>query len=315
MWIASCTKLMTCIAVMQCVERGLLDLDEDVTRILPEVKAMDLLTGFDPETGKPLLQKPTKTMTLRMLLTHSSGMSYDIFDPVLQKYRAAMGQKVAPGATIAERYDCPLLFEPGTAWGYSPSIDWAGKMVERVNDNISLQDYMVRHIWEPLGIKDMIFHLRDREDLRKRLTDLSMRDPSGSGKAIYIADHAAFTADVQDAMGGGGAFASPREFFKMIQAVLANDGKLLKPESMEEFFKPQLSPESQQALMKLVEDPVVNLQLGAMPPGTKLDWSLAGMLVMEDVPNLYHKGALTWGGLPNLSWVREAYLLLTVPPR
>jgi len=313
MWIASCTKLMTCIAVMQCVERGLLDLDADVTPILPEVKAMDLLTGFDPETGKPLLQKPTQTLTLRMLLTHSSGMSYDIFDPALQKYRAAMGQKVAPGTTIAERYDCPLVYEPGTAWGYSPSVDWAGKMVERVNDNISLQDYMIRHIWEPLGIKDMIFHLRDREDIRNRLTDMSMRDPSGSGQAIYIPNHAGFTVDVQDAMGGGGAFASPREYFKIIRAVLANDGKLLKPESIEEFFKPPLSPGSQQALMKLLEDPVVNLQLGGIPQGTKLNWSLAGMLVMEDVPNVYNRGTVTWGGLPNLAWAGDIYFLTATP--
>jgi len=308
MWIASCTKLMTCIAAMQCVERGLLHLDADVTDILPELKDLNLLTGFHPETGKPLLQKPTKTMTLRMLLTHSSGMSYDVFNPVLQKYRAAMGQKVAPGVTIAERYDCPLVYEPGTAWGYSPSIDWAGKMVERVNNNISLQDYMIQHIWEPLGIKDMIFHLRDREDLRKRLADMSMRDPSGSGKAIYIPNHAGFTADVQDAMGGGGAFASPREYFKILQAVLADNGKLLKPESIDEFFKPHLSAESQQALMKLLEDPVLNLQLGGVPLGTKKDWSLAGILVMEDLPDFYKKGTVIWGGLPNLAWVRNTYL-------
>ena len=307
MWIASCTKLMTCIAVMQCVERSLLDLDADVTSVLHELKGLELLTGFDPETGKPLLRKPNKAITLRMLLTHSSGMSYDIFNPILQKYRAAMGQKVAPGDTIAQRYDCPLVFEPGTAWGYSPSIDWAGKMVERVNGDISLQDYMIQHIWEPLGIKDMIFHLRDREDLRKRLTDMSLRDPSGSGKALYIPNHAGFTANVQDAMGGGGAFSSPREYLKIIQAVLANDGKLLKPESMEGFFKPHLSPESQQALMKLLEDPALNLQLGGAPLGTKKDWSLAGMLITEDVPNLYKKDTVTWGGLPNLTWVTDIW--------
>ena len=103
----------------------------------------------------------------RMLLTHSSGMSYDIFNPRLQKWRASQGQRLSSGKTVAEKYSCPLLYEPGTGWDYSPSIDWAGKMVERVNGNISLQDYMRTHIWEPLGIKDMTFHLRDREDLRK----------------------------------------------------------------------------------------------------------------------------------------------------
>ncbi|MCJ1242910.1 hypothetical protein MMC30_000106 [Trapelia coarctata] len=287
---------------MQCVERGLLHLDADVTDILHELKDMDLLTGFDPETGKPLLQKASNAMTLRMLLTHSSGMSYDVFNPVLQKYRAAMGQKVGSGVTIAEKHGCPLVYEPGTSWGYSPSIDWAGKMVERVNGDISLQDYMIQHIWEPLGIKDMIFHLRDREDLRKRMGDMSMRDPSGSGKAIYSPNHGGFPTNIQDAMGGSGVFASPREYFKVIRAVLANDGKLLKPESMEEFFQPHLSAASRQALMKLLEDPALNLLLGGMPLGTQVDWSLAGLLVMDDQPNFYNKGTVIWGGLPNLSW-------------
>ena len=65
MWIASCTKLMTCISVLQCVERGVLNLDDDVTGILPELKDMYILTGFDEETGKPLTRKATRNITLR----------------------------------------------------------------------------------------------------------------------------------------------------------------------------------------------------------------------------------------------------------
>ena len=65
MWIASCTKLMTCIAVMQCVESGKLALDDDVSTILPEVKKMDILTGFDEETGKPTYTKAKNAITLR----------------------------------------------------------------------------------------------------------------------------------------------------------------------------------------------------------------------------------------------------------
>ena len=64
MWIASCTKLMTSISAMQCVERGLLTLDQDVTTVLHEFKDIDVLTGFD-EDGKPQLKKSTKTLTLR----------------------------------------------------------------------------------------------------------------------------------------------------------------------------------------------------------------------------------------------------------
>jgi CubicO group peptidase (beta-lactamase class C family) len=68
MWLASCTKLPTTVAAMQCVEKGLLNLDEDVSTILPELKDKDILTGFenDPDgKEKPILVKNTKIITLR----------------------------------------------------------------------------------------------------------------------------------------------------------------------------------------------------------------------------------------------------------
>ena len=67
MWIASCTKLMTCVAVLQCMERGLLDIEEDVTKILPELKDLEILTGFDEDSGKPTTKKRTTTITLRLV--------------------------------------------------------------------------------------------------------------------------------------------------------------------------------------------------------------------------------------------------------
>ena len=63
--IASCTKLMTSIAAMQCVERGLVTLDTDVAEILPELAAQGILTGFDEATGEPIIRKRQNTMTLR----------------------------------------------------------------------------------------------------------------------------------------------------------------------------------------------------------------------------------------------------------
>lgn len=63
-WIASCTKLMTSIAVMQCIEKGLLNLDDDISKVLHEFQDIDLLTGFDSE-GNPQFKKPTRKITLR----------------------------------------------------------------------------------------------------------------------------------------------------------------------------------------------------------------------------------------------------------
>ena len=65
MAIASCTKLMTSIAAMQCVERGLVALDADVVEILPELAAQGILTGFDEATGEPIINKRQNPITLR----------------------------------------------------------------------------------------------------------------------------------------------------------------------------------------------------------------------------------------------------------
>lgn len=82
MWLASCSKLIGTIAALQCVERGLLKLDDDVTPILSELKDFQILKGFETDSegaDKPIYVKNTKTITLRHLLTHSSGLGYDVF--------------------------------------------------------------------------------------------------------------------------------------------------------------------------------------------------------------------------------------------
>lgn len=67
LWLASCSKLMTAIAAVQCVKRGQFTLDEDVTRLLPELKDIDILKGFEDGTEKPILVKATKKITLRSI--------------------------------------------------------------------------------------------------------------------------------------------------------------------------------------------------------------------------------------------------------
>jgi hypothetical protein len=65
MWLASCTKLMTTVAAMQCVEKGQFGLDDNVTKLLPELKGRKILTGFEEGSGKPILVENTKVITLR----------------------------------------------------------------------------------------------------------------------------------------------------------------------------------------------------------------------------------------------------------
>jgi CubicO group peptidase (beta-lactamase class C family) len=108
MWVASCTKLMTTVAVMQCVEKGLFTLDEDISRILPEWKSPDILTGFEEKTGEPILRKATKVITLRQLMTHSSGMGYDMFNPKLMALRKHQGREAGTlSSDIVRPYSQP----------------------------------------------------------------------------------------------------------------------------------------------------------------------------------------------------------------
>jgi CubicO group peptidase (beta-lactamase class C family) len=299
MWIASCTKLLTTIAALQCVERGLLTLDADVSPILHELKDTGILTSFDAD-GKPTYVKAQNKITLRQLLTHSSGLAYDLFNPTIQKWRQSQGQPIAPGTTVLERYLGPLLYEPGTGWEYSPAIDFVGLMVERVTGAQSLQTYMEKEIWRPLGIKEMTFFLDQKPDLKKRMPAMSLRDEK-SGKAVPRPR--VVHEPPKDAMGGGGIYTTPKEYLKALHAILRNDGTLLKKETVDDMFRPHLSKESQQAMMKVLSFPEVNEMMGGLPEGTERNWGLGGLLVMEDLAGWRRKGTLTWGGMPNLTWV------------
>ena len=227
----------------------------------------------------------------------------------MQKWRKSQGKPIAPGTTIQERYLGPLLYEPGTSWEYSPAIDFVGLAVERVTGAESLQGYMEREIWAPLGIKEMTFFLAEREDLKRRMPAMSLRDDK-SGKAVLRPR--VVQEPPRHAMGGGGIYAEPTEYLKVLQAVLRNEGTLLKRETVEEIFRPHLSQESQRVLMKVLSVPEVNLMMGGLPEGTEQNWGLGGLLIMNDVEGWRRKGTLTWGGMPNLTWVCDALVLLFV---
>jgi len=169
---------MTLVASIQCVERGHFSLDEDVTRLLPELRDILVLTGFHKKTGEPILRKSTKPIALRHLLLHTSGLSYDVYNNRLKRWRRSQNEEVhMTNSSLQYRYTTPLLFEPGEGWEYSCGHDWAGQMAERVS-GMSLSDYMEKYIWKPLGIKNIGIRLDDRPDMVARIPDMSER-PGG----------------------------------------------------------------------------------------------------------------------------------------
>ena len=160
---------------------------------------------------------------------------------------------------------------------------------------------MKTHIWAPLGIKDMTFHLEKREDLRERLVDMCVRD-AATGKAVHKPTKT-WDDPLDDAFGGAGVYSSMPDFFKILQSLLNDDGKLLKSETVRQMERPQLNDECRASLMRNLEDPEVNDMLGALPLGSRKHWGLGGILLMEDMKGGRRSGTVAWGGIPNLFWV------------
>ena len=121
------TKPVTSVAAMQLVEQGKLKLDEPASTYIPELGSLQVLHGFDAGTGKPILKPATKPVTLRTLLTHTSGFVYDTWDADLLRYEKESGTS-SPLGTVAPL--TPLMFEPGARWQYGTSADWSGRLVE-----------------------------------------------------------------------------------------------------------------------------------------------------------------------------------------
>lgn len=147
-----------------------MSLSGDLSSLAPELAAKQVITGFSEDGETPLLEPQVRPITLEMLLTHSSGIAYDFLDPRIDRWR----QKSAPRSqhrdengkmSVEEMFGHPLSFQPGAGWMYGPSVDWAGRIVERMTGK-TLGERMHERIFGPLGITDAQFYPVTRKDLR-----------------------------------------------------------------------------------------------------------------------------------------------------
>src|SRR5712671_4558713 len=166
--IASMVKLLTSVAALQLVERGKLKLDEPAGAIDPTLASPQVLIGFDAK-GVPQLRAAQKPLTLRNLLTHTSGFSYPLWDSNVMRYL-----KFARGHPGLPRM--PLMFEPGTRWASGGSLDRVGRMVE-IAGGQSLDTYFRDNITGPLGMNDSGFSITDQQ--RAREASLHVRRADG----------------------------------------------------------------------------------------------------------------------------------------
>ena len=297
-WIASMTKAITSVAALQCVERGLLKLDDPAKNICPELGGVGVLTGFDAN-GKPVTRPPKRDITLRQLLTHSAGFSYEIWNTDMQKVQAALE---IPSVTECKNkaLTLPLLFDPGEGWEYGINIDWAGKMIERVSGQ-TLGQYLSAHIFQPLGMFSTGFKIT--ESMRQRLATTHLRGPDGN-LAVFPFE---IPQQPEFEMGGGGLYSTAGDYLKFLRMVL-NNGQLGGERI--------LTPEGALSLgiNHMGDCRVYNLK-AAIPltndaeffPGVQKSWSLAFQINHEATFTGRPAGGMMWAGLANsFYWIDQA---------
>ncbi len=170
--IFSMTKAVGSVAAMILIDRGKLSLDTPVADILPAWNDLQVLDGWDGDT--PVMRPQKTTATVRHLMTHTSGMEYEFWNPDVPRYMEATGHPtVLSGLKVSLAY--PLTTDPGTRWGYGPSIDWLGQMVEAV-DGRRIDAFCRDEILGPLGMNDTAF---EPDALTDRLCQVNMRGEDG----------------------------------------------------------------------------------------------------------------------------------------
>jgi methyl acetate hydrolase len=224
--IASMTKAITTTAALQLVEQDKLSLSEPVSRHLPQLATVQVLAGFD-SSGKPELRPPATPITLKHLLTHTSGFCYDTWSKEMVEWEAATGSSFTP-ATVAP--NVPLMFDPGARWQYGYSVDWAGKLVEAVS-GLTLEEYFQRHILQPLSMSDTTF-VFPAEKFGRLVTGYR-RDPDGALKP----DSRAMPQPPTAFNGGGGLYSTAGDYVSFMQMILrrgrsAGGARILRPETV-----------------------------------------------------------------------------------
>jgi len=207
--IFSMTKAITGAAAMQLVEQGKVDLDAPAGNYCPELaEPATVLEGFDAD-GQPITRPAVGDVTLRNLLTHTSGYVYDIWNADMGRWYEATETPTLFSLMI-DALKTPLAFDPGTQWEYGIGIDWAGILIERVT-GMTLGAYFADHLTGPLGMNDTAF--AHTEDMLARASAVHARLPDGGFVAMDLP--AAEAPEFE--MGGGGLHSTMTDYGRFMR--------------------------------------------------------------------------------------------------
>jgi CubicO group peptidase (beta-lactamase class C family) len=239
--ICSMTKPITSVAVMMLYEDGRFLLNEPVSNFIPEFKEMKVLDPpytQDKTTSAGSVVEAKRPITIRHLLTHTSGLTYHWNARLGKQYReAGMGhgvlhQEGTIGDAIKRLARLPLLFEPGDAWEYSVADDVLGYLVE-VLSGMPLDKFLDERLFRPLGMKDTGFFPPPEKVSRlasaytyypdKGLQRFSDQKTIEEGSFVYSADYP-YHAPKTYFSAGGGLCSTAEDYYRFCQMML-NGGK------------------------------------------------------------------------------------------
>ncbi len=282
--IASMTKAVTSAAAMQLIEQGRFNLDDPVARYFPEFARLQVFESFDSATGAYRLKAASKPVTVRQLFAHTAGLGYPFTSPILRDFRPRPGESYPVG---------PLLFEPGTRWHYGTSVDWLGRLVEKVS-GLPLEDYLRQKIFVPLGMPDTFYLVPN--DKQARLVTVDHRLPDGGlAKDPAQPPTSGFTP-----IGGGGLTSSAGDYIRFTRMLL-NGGELdgarvLSAKSVTAMGQNHIGAIGVPALKSALPDRSEDFSFIA---DGRDKWGLGFLITADAVAGKRSAGSLSWGGINN----------------
>ncbi|OMF17929.1 serine hydrolase [Paenibacillus amylolyticus] len=218
----SMTKIMTCVAGLQLVERGEMLLSDPLSDYLPEYAEMTVKKTM--ANGEIRLEKATRAITVRDLFTMTAGFSYDVGNPSIQEAVKRTNGTLPTRDFAKALAKEPLLFEPGTHWNYSMCHDVLGALVEVVSGK-RFGTYLRDEITGPLGMKDTAFNLNDEQQSRL-IPQYAYNDELE--KAVRM-DGNGFRVGTELESGGAGLLSTVSDYARFLNALT---GRGISPEGV-----------------------------------------------------------------------------------
>jgi CubicO group peptidase (beta-lactamase class C family) len=291
------TKLITSCAAMLLFEEGRFQLDDPIERYIPQLAKRRVLrpdaTGLDDtESARSLI-------TIRHLMTHSSGLSYGLLDPGTLIYKAYTERKVNdPDLSLADMVealaDLPLVFHPGTSWEYSVATDVMARLIEILSGQ-RFDSFIQSRVLDPLGMVDTGFAVPEaqRHRFAAYYSGADPLDPMKPGltRADHLPYPQAYLRPVPKLSGGGGLVSTLPDMVALLRSLLPGGPTLLKPETIALILTNQLPT-----------GVWVRFPQSGEIQGRGHGLAGSVILVPSEVDPKDSTGELQWGGIAGTHW-------------